>query len=259
MPLLQEDRKLVRSASALAPVYAQKQRRRMLVALVVLLIALLLVFIRDRQFWFPVSPAAETQTPAHGTAAVVPPASAAKTTGQKPASAAKSRGRAPQKAAPAEAGAAAVTINRAVLPPLQVEVVAGNQRQTVRPSETAVNVELQPSSPEPAQDKVRTSPATDASERVRLSPETGQVVSRPVEPSYPTLARQMKVQGSVVLQALIGREGNIQDLRVLSGPGILSSAALEAVKQWRFKPYYQQGQPVESQCSITVNFTISTQ
>jgi periplasmic protein TonB len=46
---------------------------------------------------------------------------------------------------------------------------------------------------------------------------------------------------------------------VQSGPGILASAAQEAVKQWRFKPYLQNGQPVETQCNITVNFTISTQ
>jgi protein TonB len=68
----------------------------------------------------------------------------------------------------------------------------------------------------------------------------------------------MKVQGAVVLQALIGREGNIEDLRVLSGPAILSSAAMEAVKQWHFKPYFQGGRPVDTEARITVNFTIST-
>jgi protein TonB len=68
----------------------------------------------------------------------------------------------------------------------------------------------------------------------------------------------MKVQGSVVLQALIGRDGNIEDLHVVSGPAILSSAAMQAVKQWRFRPYYLSGEPVETQARITVNFTIST-
>ena len=85
------------------------------------------------------------------------------------------------------------------------------------------------------------------------------MVSRPVEPTYPLLAKQMKVQGAVVLQALIGKEGDIQDLHVLSGPAILSAAAREAVKQWRFRPYLQSGQPVETEARITVNFTISTQ
>jgi protein TonB len=100
--------------------------------------------------------------------------------------------------------------------------------------------------------------ATNAGERVRLSPDTTQAVERPVEPSYPMLAKQMKVQGSVVLQALIGREGGIQDLRVLSGPAILSTAAMDAVRQWRFRPYYQSGQAIETEARITVNFTIST-
>ena len=99
---------------------------------------------------------------------------------------------------------------------------------------------------------------SSAGERVRLSSTTQQLVTHSVEPTYPTLAKQMKVQGSVVLQALIGREGTIQDLQVLSGPQILSSAAREAVMQWRFKPYLQSGQPVETEAKITVNFTIST-
>jgi protein TonB len=60
----------------------------------------------------------------------------------------------------------------------------------------------------------------------------------------------------VVLQALIGTDGVIQNLRVLSGPGILASAAQQAVREWRFKPIVQNGQAVESQAKITVNFTI---
>jgi protein TonB len=62
----------------------------------------------------------------------------------------------------------------------------------------------------------------------------------------------------VILEALIGKNGNIQNLRVLSGPAILSDAARDAVKQWHFKPYLMAGQPVETQARITVNFTIST-
>jgi protein TonB len=83
-------------------------------------------------------------------------------------------------------------------------------------------------------------------------------VTHSVRPDYPLLAKQMKVQGSVLLQALIGKDGNIQDLHVLSGPTILSEAARQAVKQWRFKPYVQGGEPVETEARITVNFTIST-
>jgi protein TonB len=79
-----------------------------------------------------------------------------------------------------------------------------------------------------------------------------------VKPSYPLLARQMKVQGSVILQALIGKDGIIQNLRVVSGPRILASAAEDAVRQWHFKPHLEGREAVETQAKITVNFTIST-
>ena len=168
-----------------------------------------------------------------------------------------------------DSGPPATTVSRAVLPPLEIEVIAGDQRLPMQP-------------PNPATVKVDTSKgvqgrvsrgtvaaevgapagtadvAKPASERVRLSPEAQQVLSRPVGPSYPLLAREMKVQGSVVLDAVIGRDGTIQDLHIVSGPAILASAALEAVRQWHFKPYYQNGQPVETEARITVNFTIST-
>jgi protein TonB len=266
MPILEDKSKLVRSDSALVPVYAQTQRRRMLVALALLLVALLLVFIRDRQFWFPSSLEADSPMLDHGaaTSAPVPSGKAA----EKPGSAlakGKLRGGAVPEAAPsAVPGPEIAASNRAVLAPLQVEVVAGDQRRTVHTSDNSIKVDMQPGSPaQPASPAAGQAgggagPATDASERVRLSSDTAQVISQPVRVSYPTLARQMKVQGSVVLQALVGKDGLIQDLRVLSGPAILSSAAQEAVKQWRFKPYYQNGQPVETQCNITVNFTIST-
>jgi TonB family protein len=66
----------------------------------------------------------------------------------------------------------------------------------------------------------------------------------------------MKVQGSVLLQALVGADGVIQELRVISGPAILSEAARQAASQWHFKPYYENGKAVETQARITVNFVI---
>jgi protein TonB len=262
MPILEDKSKLVRSEPALVPVYAQTQRRRMLIALALLLAALLLVFIRDRQFWFPSPGETESAALDQGAAATAP-ASAGKAEA-KPLAKGKLHGPVPEAATQSAApGPEIATSNRAVLAPLQVEVVAGDQRRTVRSSDTSIKVDLRPGSPaqptSPATGQAEAAaPTTDASERVRLSSDTAQVISQPVRVSYPTLARQMKVQGSVVLQALVGKDGLIQDLRVLSGPAILSSAAQEAVKQWRFKPYYQNGQPVETQCNITVNFTIST-
>jgi protein TonB len=97
-----------------------------------------------------------------------------------------------------------------------------------------------------------------AAEHVQVSRNAANLVTHSVNPNYPTLARQMKVQGSVILQAIIGRDGLIQDLQIVSGPPILAGAAREAVKQWHFKPHYLGADPVETQAKITVNFSIST-
>jgi len=97
-----------------------------------------------------------------------------------------------------------------------------------------------------------------AAERVEVSANAADLVTHSVTPGYPTLARQMKVQGSVIMLAVIGRDGLIQELRLLSGPPILAGAAQEAVRQWHFKPHYIGEDPVETQAKITVNFTIST-
>jgi TonB family protein len=160
-----------------------------------------------------------------------------------------------------------VSVTRTILPPLEVEVVAGDVHNTLRPGTNSVHVDLQPSAPAqeapqpPAPSGAPDTAAgvtTNAAEHVQISADTAEVVSRPVKPGYPLLARQMKVQGSVILQALIGRDGLIQDLHVLSGPPILANAAQEAVKQWHFKPHYEGADAVETQAKITVNFTIST-
>jgi protein TonB len=77
-----------------------------------------------------------------------------------------------------------------------------------------------------------------------------------VLPTYPTQAQQAQVQGEVVLQALIAKDGTIADLRPVSGPQVLSEAAMKAVRQWRFKPYLVDGKPVEVQTNIRVNFNL---
>jgi len=263
MPMLQDKSQVETIPSTSLPVGSeQKQRRQMLLALALLLAALILVLVKDRQFWFPASSAggdAEQVEPAEAT-----PSQAPATKTQTPA--APTHPKEHTKAAPVPVSqpqtVPPVVMNRAVLPPLEVEVVAGDTRRTVASGSPAVRVDVQPGVPARAmpapQGAGAANVATNASERVRLSPDTVQVVSRPVEPNYPMLAKQMKVQGSVILQALIGKEGSIQDLQVISGPAILSTAALEAVRQWRFKPYYQAGEAVETQARITVNFTIST-
>jgi protein TonB len=81
----------------------------------------------------------------------------------------------------------------------------------------------------------------------------GQLISR-VEPRYPSLAMQTKTQGTVRLHAIINPEGRITSLDVLSGHPLLVKAALDAVRQWRYRPTLLNGQPVEVETSITVIF-----
>jgi len=78
-----------------------------------------------------------------------------------------------------------------------------------------------------------------------------------VQPTYPPLARQARVQGTVVLQAVIDKDGSIKDLTVTSGHPMLIQAALDAVRQWRYRPYYLNGEPVLVQTTINVNFQLS--
>ena len=77
-----------------------------------------------------------------------------------------------------------------------------------------------------------------------------------VVPIYPDSARAARVQGTVVLQAIIGKDGHVENLRVISGPEPLTAAAIQAVEQWRYKPYYLEGRPVEVETSIRVNFML---
>ena len=77
------------------------------------------------------------------------------------------------------------------------------------------------------------------------------------DPGNVLLARQARIQGSVLLQAQISKEGTIEHLTLISGHPMLAPAAIEAVKQWRYKPYILNGEPVEVDTQITVNFTLS--
>jgi len=80
-----------------------------------------------------------------------------------------------------------------------------------------------------------------------------------IEPTYPPVARQARIQGVVVLTAVIDRDGNIQNLQVVSGHPMLAPAAIEAVKQWRYKPFLLSGQPVEVETAVTVTFQLRSE
>ena len=237
----------------------------MLGSLCLLLVALSIVLWQERDFWFPESPEADSDQPAE----TIPDKVASQPSPASTKTAAVTKPK--HQAAPAKASApptpsapVGATATRTVLPPLEVEVVAGDTHRTVRPGNSSVRVDLQPGMPpQPVTDsatdtQTAASVTSNAAEHVQMSADASEIVAHPVRPNYPLLARQMKVQGSVILQALIGKDGIIQNLHVISGPQILASAAEDAVRQWHFRPHLQGTEAVETQAKITVNFTIST-
>jgi periplasmic protein TonB len=246
-----------------ASVTPRSQQSRLVIALVLLLAALAGVLIKDRQFWFGSeqtiadandyqAPAPQTQAqsqpqpvaqvPAKPAAPVVPHASVPAVKKQSPVASTDSRTK------PTDVPPAVVT-NRTVLPPLDVEVIAGDNHRNLHPGSNAQRVQiLKPATPVVRQSAPITPPATNAAQHERLA--------EAITPSYPALAQHMNVQGSVVLEALIASDGRVQNLRVMSGPAILATAAQQAVRDWQFKPVYQRGQAVETRATITVNFTI---
>jgi TonB family protein len=249
---------------------ANKQPRQLLIALFLLLVALAVVIGKNRDFWFgsdetlesdaassesiskPNSvavPAKTSQEPA--ARAITPKNHLARKTSTEPAIIA------PTPNDSANLNSPVVATNRTILPPLEVEVVAGDTHRTVHPGSNVAQVEIPNDS-----NRVSTVTASvaalpaNAAERERLSPESVPELRQTVEATYPLLGQHARVQGSVVLQAVVGTDGSIESLRILSGPAILTTAAQQAVRQWRFKPYLQNGQPVETKARITVNFSI---
>jgi len=221
-----------------------QQPRRLLMALLILLVALVVLLVKDRQFWFGTEQATiDSDMPA---TAAADQSSATTATRKAAVTPQKKQGHSPVSASTQTAPqneSAPVTVSRSVLPPLDVDVIAGDKHRSVHPSSSATHVELE-----------KAAPTTNAAEREAL-PATSQPQTQ-VTASYPVLAQHMNVQGSVVLQAVISAEGLVENLRVLSGPGILTAAAQQAVREWRFKPIVQNGHAVETQARITVNFSI---
>ena len=86
---------------------------------------------------------------------------------------------------------------------------------------------------------------------------TGGGLIRNVNPGYPKEARKNKIAGTVRLLVTIGTDGQIHDLKPLSGPPELIPAAVKAVKQWRYNPFFMDGKPVEVQTDINVNFALN--
>jgi len=78
-----------------------------------------------------------------------------------------------------------------------------------------------------------------------------------VQPAYPPMARTARIQGPVVLRAIISKSGAIENLQVLTGPPMLVRAAIDAVRQWRYRPYILNDEPVEVETQVTVNFILA--
>jgi protein TonB len=80
---------------------------------------------------------------------------------------------------------------------------------------------------------------------------------RKVVPEYPTIAKQLRMQGSVVLLATVGKDGRVEHVQTVSGPPLLVRSAREAVEQWQYRPYLLNHEPVVVQTQITVNFVLN--
>lgn len=133
--------------------------------------------------------------------------------------------------------------------------------QEVKPSaEQAHPVDMQPAQVlEGAAANSASGMESTTLKRVSVSPEVAQdLLTNKVMPTYPNLARQAHVQGMVVLDVDISKEGAIESLRTVSGHPMLIPAAIDAVKQWRYKPYLLNGSPVPVQTQVTVSFNLSS-
>jgi protein TonB len=247
-----------------------KERGRLVIALSLLVVALAVVIVKDREFWFDSEDAPDSEvatsestpkaqpapTPASAPAktaqsvvakATVAPVAAPK---KHPAPKTPTTAVVPEKSHPtvAKVEPTAPATIRASVPPLAVEVIAGDKQSLLHPGSAGSKVEiLKDTISAPAATAPVAAQPTNAAENERLAS---------ADMTYPLLGQHTKVQGSVVLQALVGTDGNIVSLRVLSGPAILAVAAQQAVRQWHFKPYLQNGQPVETKATVIVNFSI---
>jgi TonB family protein len=122
--------------------------------------------------------------------------------------------------------------------------IAAPQRRTVSPE---VAGKLLCGSAEPAQ--------TSASAKT-AAPGANAFCGPVPQPLYPAEAKAKGIEGTVLLKALIGTDGTVQELRIIEGHPLLAPAAIEAVKRWKYKPFLVDNKPAEVETTITVNFTL---
>ena len=243
----------------LQAISGSRRRSQLFLALTLLLMALILVVARNWQFWLSALSLEEATNQAVLDTSKKDEAMA------KPAGLRKAGTKQTPPASAQEHSEVAPEPGEIVLAPLRVDVTyASGQHRTLIARNSAVHIDLQHNTQQSVDIPERSALSSVGTEtagggHVRFSPQTAEVVVRRVEPVYPLLAQQENVQGAVVLQARIDKDGNVQSVQVLSGPDILTAAALEAVKQWRFKPHYEKDRATPTETRITVNFTITAQ
>ena len=94
-------------------------------------------------------------------------------------------------------------------------------------------------------------------QRIRVSENVSRAfLVKKVDPVYPPLAKQARIQGTVILQVEVDKSGNVENVQLFSGHPMLATAAIDAVKRWKYKPYLLNGQPVEVETRVTVNFAL---
>ena len=249
------------SFDSVQSVSPSKRRLQLLFALALLLSALVLLVLKNRQFWsdaigFEWASNQTTSSPIttikKGEQRLNHPL--ARKTGAKQGASSNSEAHSEVTAESYET----------VLSPLRVDVTySSGEHQTLVAGNSTIHIDpqqnSQPSSVMPAGATGVGTGASGGGVRVRFSGQTVEILGRPAEPVYPLMAQQANVQGSVVLQARIREDGTVDTLEVISGPAMLTAAALEAVRQWHFKPHHEAGKAVPAETRITVNFSISTQ
>jgi periplasmic protein TonB len=102
-------------------------------------------------------------------------------------------------------------------------------------------------------------PPKEAPKRIRIGGNVQQAkMARMVQPVYPQIAKSAHIQGTVILHAIIAKDGSVQELQYVSGPPLLMKNAMDAVRQWRYQPTLLNGDPVEVDTTISVVFTLGS-
>jgi TonB family protein len=124
------------------------------------------------------------------------------------------------------------------------------------PDSTVLNAGLQATSTQIPQSLVSSQPTLPAMSLRTSEGVTGGALTHRVSPTYPSQARLQRVEGPVMLDAEVGEDGNVHEIKVLSGNPILAIAAKQAVQQWRYQPFHLNGKPVAIHTRVTIQFKL---